>query len=51
MAASPPGLNHIRAQYSLDQLRARLGQGQFEQAQAQAMAPSSDEAHNLAARE
>ena len=44
MATSPPGLNHIRAQDSLDQLRARLGQEQFEQAQAEAMALSSGEA-------
>lgn len=48
MATSPPGLNHIRAQDSLDQLRARLGQEQFDQAQAEAMALSSDEALNLA---
>jgi hypothetical protein len=40
VATSPPGLNHIRAQDSLDQLRARLGQEQFEQAQAEAMALS-----------
>ena len=46
MATSPPGLHHIRAQDSLDQLRARLGQEQFEQAQAEAMALSSDEALN-----
>jgi hypothetical protein len=48
VATSPPGLNHIRAQDSVDQLRARLGQEQFEQAQAEAMALSSDEARNLA---
>ena len=48
MATSPPGLNHIRAQDSLDQLRARLGQEQFEQAQAEPMTLSSDEAPNLA---
>jgi hypothetical protein len=35
---SPPGLNHIRTQDSPDQLSARLGQEQFEQAQAEAMA-------------
>lgn len=44
MATSPPGLNHIRTQDSMHQLRARLGQEQFEQAQAEAMALSSDEA-------
>ena len=48
MATTPPGLNHIRAQDSLDQLRARLGQEKFEQAQAEAMALSSGEAPNLA---
>ena len=48
MAISPPGLNRIRAQDSLDQLRARLGQEQFEQAHAEAVALSSDEALNLA---
>ena len=48
MATSPPGLNHIRAQDSLDQLRARLGQEQFDQAQAEAMALSSDEARHYA---
>ena len=48
MATSPPDLNHIRTQDSLDQLRARLGQEQFEQDQAEAMAISSDEALNLA---
>lgn len=48
MATSPPGLNHIRAQDSLDQLRARLGQEQFDQAQAEAMALSSDEARQYA---
>lgn len=37
-----------RAQDSLDQPRARLGQEQFEQPQAEAMALSSDEALNLA---
>jgi len=31
VAQTPPGLNHVRAQDSLDQLRARLGQEQFEQ--------------------
>ena len=51
MAASPPGLNHIRAQHSLGQLPARPGQEQFEQAHAEAMALSSDEALNLALRE
>jgi hypothetical protein len=34
VATSPPGLNHIRAQDGLDQLRARLGQEQSGQAQA-----------------
>jgi hypothetical protein len=48
VATNPPGLNHIRAQDSLDQLRARLGQEQSGQAQAEAMALSSDEALNLA---
>ena len=47
-ATSPPGLNHIRAQDSLDQLRARLGREQFDQAQPEVMALSSDEALNLA---
>ena len=42
MATSPPGLNHILEQDSLDQLRARLGQEQFEQARAESMALSSD---------
>ena len=51
MATSPPGLNHIRTQHSLDQLRARLGQEQFGQAQAEAMALSSDEASTLASGE
>ena len=50
MATSPPGLNHIRAQDSLDQLRARLGQEEFDQAQAEAMALSSDEARHYAVR-
>jgi len=36
VAQTPPGLNHVRAQDSLDQLRARLGQEQFEQVQAEA---------------
>lgn len=48
MATSPPGVNTSRAQDSLDQPRARLGQEQFEQPQAEAMALSSDEALNLA---
>jgi hypothetical protein len=48
VATSPPGLNHIRAQDSVDHLRARLGQEQSEQAQAEAMALSSGEALNLA---
>jgi hypothetical protein len=48
VATTPPGLNHIRAQDSLDQLRARLGQEQFDQAQAEAMALGSDEALSLA---
>jgi hypothetical protein len=43
-ATRPPGLNHIRAQDSRDQLHARLGQEQFEQAHAEATALSSDEA-------
>ena len=51
MAISPPGLNHIRAQDSLDQLRACLGQEQFEQARAEALALSSHEALNLASGE
>jgi hypothetical protein len=50
-ATSTPGLNHIRTQDDLDQLRARLGQEQFEQAQAEAMALSSDEASTLASGE
>jgi hypothetical protein len=49
VATRPPALNYIRTQDSLDQLRARLGQEQFEQAQADAMALSSDEASTLAA--
>jgi hypothetical protein len=48
VATSTPGLNHIRAQDSLDQLRPRLGQEQSEQVQAEAMGLSSDEALNLA---
>ena len=48
MATNLPGLNQSRAQDSLDQLRARLGQEQSGQAQAQAMARSSDQAPNLA---
>ena len=48
MATSPPASTTSRAQDKLDQLRARLGQEQFEQAQAEAMALSSDEALNLA---
>ena len=47
MATSPPGLNHIRAPDSLDQPRARLGQEQFDQAQAEAIALSCDEAPSL----
>jgi hypothetical protein len=48
VAASPPGLNHICAQDSLDQLRARLREAQFGQGRAEAMALSSDEALNPA---
>jgi hypothetical protein len=48
VATNPPGLNHTRTQDSPDQLRAHLGQEQFEQAQAEAMALSSGEALNLA---
>ena len=49
MATNPPGLNHIRARDSrLEQLRACPGQEQFEQAQAEPMTLSSDEAPNLA---
>jgi hypothetical protein len=51
VATSPPGLNHIRTQDSLDQLRARPGQEQFEQAQAEAMALSSDEVSTQASGE
>jgi hypothetical protein len=51
VATSPPGLNHTRTQDSLDQLRARLGQEQFEQAQAGGMTLSSDEASTLGSGE